>query len=479
LPVCEYGSESLSRQVWYFLYLEECPISSISLKEGLSGVKFTLQKKMNMKKIRENVAGIDIGAKKVFVSVEGKEVKSFFTFTEDFEQLRDYLLKLKIATVAMEATGVYWNILYEILEDAGIDVWLVDGRQTKQVPGRKTDVKDCQWIQQLHSYGLLNRCFVVDADIKELRSYQRLREDHLRSASMHVNHMQKALTEMNVRLKEVLSQIHGTSGLSIIEAILKGERNKETLLKMCHGSIIKNKKEEVLKSLNGKYTQAGLFALQQALDAYNFYQRQIQQCDQMLDKIIKKMGDGSIGQKTQNPRKPIRHNKPAINNLGISLVKIFGGKDATVLSGITDYTWMQLLSETGTELSRWPSEKHFTSWLGLSPGQHSSGKTKKNKRKAGRPKAGQIFRQIAQSLLTSKHIAMGAFGRKLRARKGPSIAIKAMARKIAVLYWRIMVKGLEYVENGIKKYEEQLLMQRHKTLIRLASELNVHVSYNQ
>jgi transposase len=431
-----------------------------------------------MKKIRENAAGIDIGAKKVFVSVEEQEVKNFFTFTEDLEQLRDYLLKHKIETVAMEATGVYWNILYEILEEAGIDVWLVDGRQTKQVPGRKTDVKDCQWIQQLHSYGLLNRCFVVESDIKELRSYQRLREDHLRSAAMHINHMQKALTEMNIRLKEVLSQIHGTSGLAIIEAILKGERNKEKLLRMCHSSIIKNKKEEVLKSLNGRYTQAGLFALQQAFESYNFYQHQIQQCDQMLDKVIKRMGDGSTEQKPQRPRKPIRHNKPDIDNLGMSLIKIFGGKDATLLSGITDYTWMQLLSETGTELSRWPSEKHFTSWLGLSPGQHSSGKTNRNKRKAGRPKAGQIFRQIAQSLLTSKNIALGAFGRKLRARKGPSIAIKSMARKLAVLYWRVMVKGLEYVENGIKKYEEQLWAQRHKTLIRLATELNVQVSYN-
>jgi transposase len=431
-----------------------------------------------MKKIRENAAGIDIGAKKVFVSIEGQEVKNFFTFTEDLEQVRDYLLKHKIKTVAMEATGVYWNILYEILDEAKVDVWLVDGRQTKQVPGRKTDVKDCQWIQQLHSYGLLNRCYVADSDVKELRSYQRLREDHIRSASMHINHMQKALTEMNIRLTEVLSQIHGASGLAIIEAILKGERNKEKLLKMCHISIIKNKKDEVLKSLNGKYTQAGLFALEQAFDSYNFYQNQIQQCDQMLDKVIKRMGDGGTDQKQQIPRKPIRHNKPDINNLGISLIKIFGGKDPTVLSGITDYTWMQLLSETGTELSRWPSEKHFTSWLGLSPGQHSSGKTKKNKRKAGRPKAGQIFRQIAQSLITSKHIALGAFGRKLRARKGPSIAIKSMARKLAVLYWRVMVKGLEYVENGIQKYEAQLLAQRHKTLMRLANELNVQIAYN-
>ena len=431
-----------------------------------------------MEKIRENAAGIDIGAKKVFVSIEGQEVKYFFTFTEDFEKLRDYLHGHKIETVAMEATGVYWNILYEILEEAGIDVWLVDGRQTKQVPGRKTDVKDCQWIQQLHSYGLLNRCFVAEADIKELRAYQRLREDHIRSASMHINHMHKALTEMNIRLTEVLSQIHGTSGMAIIEAILKGERNKETLLQMCHSKIIKNKKEEILKSLNGRYTKHGLFALQQAFDSYIFYQHQIEQCDEMLSEVIKRIGKGKPDQDYESKRKPIRHNKPDIDNLGMSLVKIFDGKDATALSGITDYTWMQLLSETGTDLSRWQTEKHYTSWLGLAPGQHTSGKMKKNKKKNGHPKAGQIFRQIAQSLLTSKSIALGAFGRRLRARKGSSIAIKSVARKLAELYWRIMVKGMAFVEEGIKKYEERLLAQKHKSLERLAKELNVQIAHN-
>lgn len=431
-----------------------------------------------MEKIRENAAGIDIGAKKVFVGLEGKEVRYFFTFTEDFEKLRDYLLEHKIETVAMEATGVYWNILYEILEEAGLDVWLVDGRQTKQVPGRKTDVKDCQWIQQLHSYGLLNRCFVAEADIKELRAYQRLREDHIRSGSMHVNHMQKALTEMNIRLTEVLSQVHGSSGMAIIEAILKGERNKETLLNMCHTKIIKNKKEDILKSLNGRYTKHGLFALQQAFDSYIFYQNQIEQCDQMLGEVIKKIGKGKPDQNPEGPRKPIRHNKPDIDDLGTSLLKIFDGKDATALSGITDYSWMQLLSETGTDLSRWESEKHYTSWLGLAPGQHTSGKMKKSKRKNGHPKAGQIFRQIAQSLLTSKHIALGAFGRRLRARKGSPIAIKSVARKLAVQYWRIMVKGMSFVEEGIKKYEERLLEQRHKSLRRLAKELNVQISVN-
>ena len=194
-----------------------------------------------MRKIREHAAGIDIGAKKVFVYAEGQKVKSFFTFTEDFQAVCSYLKEHKVETVAMEATGVYWSILYEMLEEAGLDVWLVDGRQTSQVPGRKTDVKDCQWIQELHSLGLLNRCFVAREDIKELRSYHRLREDHIRTSSMHINHMQKALTEMNIRLKEVISQIHGVSGMRIIKAILRGERDENKLLNLCEKSIIKNK----------------------------------------------------------------------------------------------------------------------------------------------------------------------------------------------------------------------------------------------
>lgn len=431
-----------------------------------------------MERIREKTAGIDIGARKVFVSIEAQEVRSFFTFTEDFEKLRDYLLENNTLTVAMEATGVYWSILYDMLEEAGMDVWLVDGAQTKQVPGRKTDVKDCQWIQQLHSYGLLNRCFVAESDVKELRIYQRLREDQIRSASMHINHMQKALTEMNIRLTEVLDQIHGVSGLAMIEAILKGERDKEKLLRLCHSKIIKNKKDEVLKALNGRYTKAGLFALQQAFDSYCFYQHQIEQCDKMLEDVLKRMSKGKPNQTISSHRKPIRHNKPDIDNLGIEMMKIFNGKDATVLSGITDYSWMQLLSETGTDLSRWPSEKHFTSWLGLAPGQHTSGKMKKNKRKLGRPKAGQIFRQIAQSLLTSKRIALGAFGRRLGSRKGSPVAIKAIARKLAVLYWRIMVKGMDFVEKGIQKYEEQLLAQKQRSLNRLAKELKMQLVYN-
>jgi transposase len=426
-----------------------------------------------MKKIRENSAGIDIGAKSVFVYVEGEKVRNYFTFTEDFEKLRDYLLELKVKTVAMEATGVYWVILYEILEESGLDVWLVDGRQTKQVPGRKTDVKDCQWIQELHSCGLLNRCFVAKNEIKELRAYTRLREDHIRSASMHINHMQKALIQMNIRLKEVLSQIHGKSGIAIIEAILNGERDRNKLVELCHYSVLNKKKVEVYKSLKGRYTEEGIFALQQAYDAYMFYQKQIDQCDERLDIVINKMGNNGGGKTKESSRKAIRHHKPNVSKLGDNLLDIFDNKDATQIGGISDYTWMRLLSEIGTDLKRWPSEKHFTSWLGLSPGQNNSGKKRKSARKKGKPMAGQIFRQIAQGLLNSKHIALGAFGRRIRARKGPSIAIKAMARKLAAIYWRIMVHGLEYAENGVKKYEEQMLKQKMKSFIRLANELEM------
>lgn len=422
-----------------------------------------------------HAAGIDIGASKVFVGLENGEVHSYQTFTSDFKLLADLLIKNQVRTVAMEATGVYWIVLYDILVEYGLDVWLVDGRQTRQVPGRKTDVKDCLWIQQLHSYGLLNRCFVAEGSLKELRSYQRLREDHLRSSAMHINHMQKALTEMNIRITEVLSQVQGKSGMSMIEAILAGERDKEVLLSLCHESVKKNKSEQILKSLEGYYTQAGLFALRQAYHGYQFYQQQIAECDIQIQRVLQQMNDGNLIQ--QGKRKEIRHNRPYVENLGGHLLSIFGGKDASVMSGITDYTWLQIYSEVGSDLSRWETEKHFTSWLGLSPGQNQSGKTNKRVRK-GRPKAGQIFRQIAQGLLNSKKIALGAFCRRLKSRKGPAIAIKATARKLAAQYWRLMVKGSSYVEHGVARYEEQILKQKKKYLSKLALELNVEVVYN-
>jgi transposase len=428
-----------------------------------------------MEKIHKNAAGIDIGSTKVFVGTEDEEVCSFETFTADFKALVNYLKDKKVTTVAMESTGVYWIILYDILVEAGFEVWLVDGRQTKQVPGRKTDVKDCIWIQQLHSHGLLNRCFVAEGSLKELRSYQRLREDHIRSCSMPINHKQKALIEMNIRLPEVLNQVHGKSGIALIEAILSGERDRTTLLSLCHERIQKNKKEEILKALEGHYTEAGLFSLRQAYHAYHFYTKQIKECDAQIEQVLQRINkdqDQDLNEPTK--RKPIRHNAPDVENLGGHLLKIFGSKDPSILPGITDYTWLQLYAEVGNDLDRWATEKHFTSWLGLSPGQNDSGNKKRNVRK-GRPQAGQIFRKIAQSLLMSKKIALGAFGRRIRSRKGPAIAIKATARKLAVQYWRLMVRGSAYVEHGVTFYQEQLVNQKKRWLNKLALELNMEV----
>lgn len=429
-----------------------------------------------MEKIRKNSAGIDIGSHQVFVSIEGSPVKSFETFTSDLETLKLYLLDQKVTAVAMEATGNYWYVLYDILVDGGLDVWVVDGRQTRQVPGRKTDVKDCQWIQQLHSFGLLNRCYVPAVMIKELRSYERLREDHIRSASMHVQHMQKALIEMNIRLPEVLSQVHGASGMAMIEAILKGERNSDKLVALCHRSVREKKSTELLKALEGYYTPQGLFALHQAYQAYMFYQRQILDCDTQIQQTLEKINkdkdfpNGFVAEK----RKMVRHNAPQIKGLGSHLLKIFDGRDATRLPGVTDYNWLQLYSEMGSDLSKWPSEKHFTSWLGLSPGQHNSGKRNKSKSK-GKPAVGQIFKQMAHGLLNSKYIAWGGFARRLRGRKGPAVAIKATARKLAVQYWRLMVKGTDFVEKGLQDYELMLNKQKQKYLVKMAAELNVQL----
>lgn len=427
-----------------------------------------------MEKINLHSAGIDIGSRSIYIGIEGKEVASFGTFTSEFKDAAAYLQEHCIHTVAMEATGNYWVILYDILEEAGMDVWLVDGRQTKQVPGRKTDVKDCQWINQLHSYGLLNRCFVADGLVKELRGYQRLREDHIRSMSMHVNHMQKALIEMNIRLPEVLSQVQGVSGLAMIEAILSGERAPHKLVSLCQKDLIRRKGEELLKALEGHYSPVGLFSLEQAYQGYKFYKLQIAACDQKIQDSLNRNETDLSDIHLDDSRKPIRHNKPQVEDLGKHLLKLFEGKDATKLSGITDYSWFQLYTETGTDLSRWPTEKHFTSWLGLSPGQNHSGKQKRSKSK-GAPKAGNIFRITAQSLLQSKKIALGEFGRRLRARKGTGIAIKAIARKLAEQYWRLMVKGLDFVEYGIQYYQDKLLNQKKKYVLKLAAEMNMEV----
>ena len=432
-----------------------------------------------MKKLKNNVAAIDIGAKDIFVSLKDGTVKSFKTFTEDFNSCANYLKSHNVESVAMEATGNYWVILYMILENHGFEAWLVDGRETKQVPGRKTDVKDCQWIEQLHTYGLLNRCFTLEEEMKNLRSYNRIREDHIRSASMHIQHMQKALIEMNIRLKEVISQIHGASGMKIIEAILSGERDRKKLTSLCNKTILKNKQNEVEKSLEGYYTEAGLFALKQAYDSYHFYQQQIALCDAEIEKQLMKLGGDKEDKYLEKKRKPIRHNRPKVKNLGANLIGLHNGYDPTVIEGMSDYSWLKLTAEVGSDLSKWKTEKHFTSWLGLAPGQNHSGKKKKSKKKRNVNHAGQVFKDIAFGLINNRNSAIGEFGRRIRSRKGSVVAIKAMARKLAVLYWKLFMEGLDYVKQSAEKYKQKLKERKQRSLKKLAKELNMQVVENK
>lgn len=423
-----------------------------------------------LEKIRPNAAGIDIGSERIFISIEDQEVRSFKTFTSFLEQAVEYLQLHGITSVAMEATGVYWVVLYDLLEQAGMEVFLVNPIETKNVPGRKTDVQDCQWIQQLHSYGLLRKSFIPDQVIRELRVYVRLREDHISIASAHVQHMQKALVQMNIRLHEVISQIQGSAGLKIVEAILSGERDAERLALLCNKQILNKKRNEVIESLRGNFKVEHLFALQQALNAWKFYHSLIAECDVKIESLLSTRTQNKPPLKQLSKAKAIRHHKPDVRNLHEKLALLLEGKDATVLPGITDYNLMQLIAEIGTDLTRWPSEKHFTSWTGLSPGKNTSGKITKRSKRSISTRAGQIFRKAAQSLLQSKHIALGAFARRIKARKGPMIAVKATARKLAVMFYNLMTKGLDYVEQGVKQYQEQYKIQMTKYLNKKSLE---------
>jgi transposase len=423
--------------------------------------------------IHPHAAGIDVGSRNFYVDAGEESIRVFATFTEDCNLIRDYLLSKGVTTVAMESTGVYWIILYDVLDQAGIEVYLVNGRDVKNLPGRKSDVKDCQWLRQLHSYGLLRKSFIPGGDIRKLRSYMRLRQDHIRAAATQVHLMQKALTQMNIRLTEQIDDITGASGLKIINAILDGQRDPAVLVELCHVSILRTKKELVLKSLEGHYSDEHLFALRQALGVWKYYNHLIWECDQEVEKLLKEMTRNEPDIDNKGLRKPVRYHAPAIKDLHKPLLKLTDGKDPIGIAGITDYSFLQIVSEIGTDMRAWPDEKHFTSWLKLASLKASSGKKSKKVVLKRQNKAGQIFRTLAQGILNSKHLALGAFGRRIRSRRCPAVAIKAVARKIACYYYRVMTKGAEFVELGIQAYEQQQRKQQERYLEKMALKFNM------
>lgn len=373
----------------------------------------------------------------------------------------------------MESTGVYWVTLYAVLEESGIDVYLVNGRDVKNLPGRKSDIKDCQWLRQLHSYGLLRKSFIPESEVRITRSFLRLRQDHIRAAATQINLMQKALTQMNIRLAEVINDISGVSGLKMIDAILSGERCPEKLLALCATQIIEKKAEQVLKALEGHYRKEHLFALGQAVRTYRYYLMLVTECDRQIEAQLYAMTKDLPEVENDNKRKAVRYHKPDIKDLHKPLLKLSNGNDPINIAGITDYSFLQIMSEVGTNMKPWKTEKHFTSWLKLSPMRASSGKMTRRITMKRHNNAGQLFRNLAQGILTSKHLALGAFGRRIRARRGSSVAIKAIARKIATYYYRVMTKGTDFVELGIKHYEEYQKQQQLKYLHKMATKHNL------
>lgn len=429
-----------------------------------------MEKKLTI--IHPNAAGIDIGAEEVFVAIDGHQVQSYKTFTRNFQELVSNLLKHQVATVAMEATGVYWFALYEMLEGVGIEVFLVNGAHTRNVPGRKSDVKDCQWLMQLHTYGLLRKSFIPDESIRQLRTYVRLRDDHISMGNSHILHMQKALTSMNIRLHQVISRIVGVSGMRILRAILSGERNAERLAMLCEKQILNKKYPEVVLSLEGQCKEEHLFALQQAIEGYEFYQRQRQTCEERIEELMR-----SICEQLPPPDCPTllnaklgKINRPQIEQLHPMLVTMTGGKDAATIPGLSDLSFLKLVSEVGTDMSKWPTEKHFTSWAGLSPRKDQSGSRVK-RRKSAKTVAGQIFREAAQSMAKSKNIALGGFYRRIRAKRGAPVAVMATARKLAVQFYNLMKHGATFVEKGIEDYEKKYKENMEKRLRKTAQSL--------
>jgi hypothetical protein len=354
-----------------------------------------------------------------------------------------------------------------MLEAAGISVCLVNGRHVKNLPGRKSDVADCQWLQQLHTYGLLRPCFIPDDMIRQFRIYTRLRNDHISMASSHIQHMQKAFDLMNIKLHNVISQLHGVSGMRIVDAILDGERDPETLAALCEASILKRKQDLVIASLKGHYKAEHLFALRQAKHAYEFYQQQIAECDHQIQLLLEEITNDMPRPTNITKPKPIRHNPPKIDDLHTKLVTLTGGKDPSQITGLSDKTFMEIVAETGLDLAAsWKTEKHFTAWLALAPNMHQTGKSNKKRKVKKNSTAGQIFREAALSIANGKYSALSAFYKRIKAKKGFKVALKATARKLAVLYYNLMTKGHDFVEQGIIKYQqrfkEQQLARLHK-----------------
>lgn len=425
-----------------------------------------------------NAAGIDVGSEFHFVAVpperDGQPVRKFGAFTADLEALADWLRSCGIETVALESTGVYWIALFELLESRGFQVLLVDPRRLKNVPGRKTDVVDCQWLQQLHTFGLLSGAFRPVEQVCVLRAYMRQRAMLVQYAAQHIQHMQKALQQMNIKLDKVLSDITGVTGMAILGAILKGERDPEKLAQLRHAGC-RNDEATIAKALRGHWRDEHLFALRQALALYTTYHQQIAECDHQIEAHL-----ASFKNQTEEPLDPEpRRRKPSRNQLSFQArpqVHRITGVDLTRIDGIDDHTALKLVSEIGMDMNRWPTVRHFTSWLGLCPGnKRSGGKSLSGRTKPSANRAAAALRMAASSLHRSQ-TALGAFLRRMKGRLGAPKAITATAHKIARLIYFTLKYGRTYVDPGQNWYEQQYQDRVLKSLHRRAAQLGYQLT---
>ena len=422
-------------------------------KKQLRGMKRTGNSGLPL--LNPDAAGIDVGAREHYVAVpverDVQPVRCFGAFTEDLHRLAQWLLQCGIKTVAMESTGVYWIPLYQILESYGLAVKLVNARHVKHVPGRKSDVQDCQWLQQLESFGLLSGSFRPEAKICTLRSYMRQREMLIRNASRYIQQMQKALTQMNIKLHQVISDLSGHTGLRIVRAIVAGERDRLKLAAL-KDRRIKSDVSIIAKALEGDYRAEHLFALKQALELYDYYQQKIAECDAEICKELQMLETRGTASPVLKRKPRSQHNPFGFVSQG-ELYRIMG-VDLTRIDGVNENTAQLILSELGLDIChKWPTEAQFTSWLGLCPNNEiSGGKLLKRGTRKVVNRVANALRMCAQSLLNSKS-ALGAYARRMRARKDTPVAITATAHKLARLIYRTLKYGQDYVDVGSDVYE--------------------------
>jgi transposase len=432
-----------------------------------------------MERINPNAAGIDCGSREHYVAVppdrDPVPIQSFKTFTSDLIRLADWLTRCRITSVAMESTGVYWIPLYEILEARGFDVQLVNAHHVKNVPGRKSDVSDCEWLRELHIVGLLRGSFRPSDGIVALRGYLRHRQTLVESAGIYTQRMQKALVQMNVQLPVVVSDITGVTGLRIVRDIVAGQHDPARLAEhrdhRCHAS-----KTEIIAALTGNYRPEHLFVLQQNLEFFDMCQAQLTACDRALEAHVQTLTVTIAAPATPLPAPRVartprtRDNTPRFD-IRTPLHHLTSGVDLTQIDGLMPYTTLRLLSEIGTDMSRWPTEKHFTSWLTLAPkNKISGGRLLSSRTIRSANRAAAILRMTAMSLGRT-HTALGAFYRRLAGRIGKPQAITATARKLAILVYRALKGDLVYRDLGADGYDAQQQTRIVRQLRRRATTL--------